>query len=110
MERLSAASVLMGIMLILFVALTMWGCFLFPYIARFEAGTKETLKNAAIMMVADIFSAILLVILYAAAVAMTLWIPLAGVFAPAVYMFFANQIIERVFAKYINPENTEVGD
>lgn len=54
-EVLPAAGVFMGITLVLTVVLVMWGCVLFPYIARFEAGLKQSLKNAAIIMLANLF-------------------------------------------------------
>ena len=106
-EVLPAAGVFMGITLVLIVALVMWGCVLFPYIARFEVGTKKALKNAAVMMLANLFWAILLVILLVAVIFMALRIPYVGVLAPTMYMYFANQILERVFRKYINPEDAE---
>lgn len=104
-EVLPAAGVFMGITLVLTVALVMCGCVLFPYIARFEVGTKEALKNAAIIMLANLFLGILLVILYGAAIVLSLRIPFVGILAPTVYMYFANRILEHVFRKYMTQEN-----
>lgn len=106
-EALPAAGVFMGITLVLLVVLVMWGCVLFPYIARFEAGWKQSLKNAAIIMLANLFWAIALVVLLVAVIFMALRIPYVGVLAPTVYMYFANQILERVFSKYIKTEESE---
>lgn len=105
METIPVARILLGIMIVMFAALNMWSLFVFPYIARFENGTKEAIKNAAIMMLANIFWAILLMVLYAAAVVMSLWLPVAGIFAPTAYMFFANRILEPVFQRYMAPED-----
>lgn len=106
-EVLPAAGVFMGVTLVLLVVLVMWGCVLFPYIARFEAGLKQSLKNAAIIMLANLFWGILLVILYGAAIVLSLRIPFVGIIAPTVYMYFANRILEGVFSKYIQQEQTE---
>lgn len=105
MQTVSAAGMLLGIMLALLLGFTMWVCFLFAYNARFEAGVKDALKNAAIMMLANFFWAILLAILLVAVIFMALRIPYVGVLAPTMYMYFANQILERVFSKYIKTDD-----
>ena len=89
------------------VALVMWGCVLFPYISRFELGTKQAMKNAAIIMLANLFWMILLVILFGAVIFASFKIPVVGIFAPTVYMYFANRILENVFGKYIGQESGE---
>ncbi len=107
MEAAPAAGAFLGILLVLLGFLVMWGCVMFPYIARFENGTKETMRNAAIIMLANFFWSVLLLALFAVAVLASLTVPSAGLFAPAVYMYFANRILEHVFRKYMTPEEQE---
>ena len=102
MQTVPGLGILLGIMLILLVAVVMWGCILFAYIARFEADLKTTMKNAAIMLQANLFWGIALVLVYGAVIYGTVRFPFVGAVAPTLYMFLANQILERVFDRYID--------
>lgn len=102
------AGVLQAVILAMFVLITMWVTYLFPYMARFEAGTKAVIKNCAIIMVANLPWSLLLLVLFAATVfAFVIFPGLGMLFAPIIYMVFANLILERVFRKYMTPEDLE---
>ena len=106
-EQIPMTTVWIGILIALFALVMMWGLFLFPYLARFENETKVALKNVAIILAANFLWGILLFAIFVIAVLVSLWIPLFGVFAPSVYMVFANYILEQIFKKYMTEEDLE---
>lgn len=94
------------IVFILMVALTtVWANYLFPYIARFENETKQVLKNCVLIAIANLPWSILLFVIFLAAVLALMWTPVAVFLVPAFYMVFANLILEKVFKKYMSPED-----
>lgn len=96
-----------GILIVLIVVaaiLLTWSGYIFPYIARFENTTRETLKNCAYLMVRHLpWSLALLAILLGSMVLFFL-VPFGLAFAPAVWGWTSNLVLERIFAKYI-PSN-----
>ena len=85
----------------------MWSAFLFPYIARFENTVKQTLKNAFLLMVRHLpWSLLLLVILIASALSIYI-IPVLLVVIPAVASIVFDFILERLFRRYMSPEDLE---
>ena len=89
------------------VLVTMWVTYVFPYMARFENHTKAVLKNSAIIMIANLPWSILLLVLFVISAGLFLLIPMFGMFAPALYVAFANLILERIFRKYMSEEDLE---
>lgn len=82
----------------------MWQLYVFPYIARFEDTTKTCLKNALRMMVANFVNSIkLLVIFLISTIIFIIFPPLIAVI-PVLYTMVSHAILERVFRKYISPE------
>lgn len=92
---------------VLMLFTTMWANYLFPYIARFENKLKATLKNCAIIALLNIWRTILVMILFVAAAAIIYVFPPATLIVPAVYMLLANLVLEKVFVKYMTPEDIE---
>ncbi len=81
-----------------------WFVFVFAYMARFENAMKATLKNAAIIAVSNPVSAVLVLVITAAALyAGWLLIPFVW-FIPAIAMVFLNLVLEKVFRKYMTEE------
>lgn len=93
------------VVIMLFV--TMWVIYLFPYLARFEIKTRLLLKNCALIAIGNIGKTILLLILLVAAVLICYVFPPALLLIPAVYMLLANYILEKIFLKYMSPEDIE---
>lgn len=94
------------IVFVIFIALLiMWTNYLFPYIARFENSMKQVFKNTALIALANLPWTFLLFVLWAAACVAVWILPPAVVFMPALYMFFANLILEKVFVKYMSEED-----
>lgn len=84
--------------------IAMWQLYVFPYIARFEDTTKTCLKNALRMMVANFGNSLkLLVVFVISAILFVVFPPLIAVI-PVLYSFVSHTVIERVFRKYISPE------
>ncbi len=107
-EKVGYAKVLLIIMMAFIVLITMWITYVFPYMSRFENGTKAVMKNSAIIMIANLPWSLLLLILFALATFGFLFVVGLGLFVvPIVYMVFANLILERVFRKYMSPEDLE---
>ena len=101
------AKIVLAFILAMIVLLTMWVTYVFPYMARFENHTKAVLKNSAIIMIANLPWSILLLVLFVISAGLFLLIPMFGMFAPALYVAFANLILERIFRKYMSEEDLE---
>lgn len=106
-EIIGFADILVAIIFALILLMTMWVTYLFPYMARFENGTKAVMKNCAIIMVANLPWSILLLVLFVATIIGFLLLPGLGMFIPAIYIVFATMILERVFRKYMTSEDLE---
>lgn len=111
MYQYAVAGVSYGKMYIIFVVLmafaAMWSIYLFPYIARFENTTKAIMKNAALIAIANFLKTLLLfVILVVAVLIVYLFMP-AIFIIPAGYMLLDNFILEKIFLKYMSPEDIE---
>ncbi len=108
LEGIGYAKVLLIIMMSLIVLITMWVTYVFPYMSRFENGTKAVMKNSAIIMIANLPWSLLLLILFGLAIVGFLFLPGLGlIVVPIVYVVFANLILERIFRKYMSPEDLE---
>lgn len=82
-----------------------WGCFLFPYIARFANTLKATLKNAVFLELRHLpWSLLLIVLLGVAAFAVWLIWPLIFL-VPALLCMLFDGILERIFRKYMSEED-----
>lgn len=105
---LMKANVLVTFLQMLCILLLFTGCiwmlYLFPYLSRFENPNKRAMKNAALLALANAPRSILLLILFAACVVGTAFLPLLNLFIPTLYMVFAVRILEPIFQKYMPPE------
>lgn len=106
-DAVKFAGVMQAFIIVLFLLLTMWVVYVFPYMARFENNTKAIMKNCALIMIANLPWSIFLLVFFVITVGVFLFIPMFGMFAPAVYISFANLILERIFRKYMTPEDLE---
>lgn len=100
----------MYISLAVAAVILMWVGYLFPHIARFQCATGQLLKNCELMVLLNFFRSALLVAALAAAVAVVLYVPLALLFAPGVYMWVCSYILEPVFRKYMSQEDQQEED
>lgn len=111
MFQFAKAGVSYGSLYIVFAVLmlivTMWANYLFPYMARFENTLKAVLKNCVIMALLNLGKSVVLLVLFLAALVVTYVFFPAIMILPAVYMLLANFILEKVFVKYMTPEDIE---
>lgn len=90
------------------VVVTMWGFYVFPYIARFENTTKNVLKNTLFIAISNIHWTLGITVLFIAMwVEIYLIMPIALIM-PVLYQFLKSIAIERVFKKYMTPEDLEL--
>lgn len=99
------APLLMVTSILIFAILSVWSLCAFPYMARFENPMKNMLKNSLVVALANMHWALLLLVLFAGAAVISFALPLLILFTPAAYMFLANRVLERVFRKYMCPED-----
>ena len=92
---------------VLMLIVTMWANYLFPYMARFENTLKAVLKNCVIMALLNLGKSVVLLVLFLAAFVVTYVFFPAIMILPAVYMLLVNFILEKVFVKYMTPEDIE---
>lgn len=91
-----------------FIALSamalVWFMYVFAYLARFENSCRATLKNAAIMAVANLGYSLAALVILAAALCVCWVLPLFTWFVPTIAMVLLNRVLERVFRKYMSQE------
>ena len=93
--------------LFLMAIITVWSLYFFPYVARFQNTTKNLLRNTLIISILNIQWTLLLAGLFAFAWALIYMYAPVGLIMPAMYHLFKIKIIERVFEKYMTPEDLE---
>ena len=98
-------AVVQTVLVTLAAYILIWGLYLFPYLSRFESPTKTVMKNCALIALANLPWSILLLAAFAVAAFGFACLPMLNVLIPALYMFCANIILEKVFRKYISPED-----
>ena len=106
-ETIPLFKILFLVFFVVMVFVTMWSLYVFPYIARFENTTKATMKNCVFISVANFPWTLLLLVLFVVAVAAFLFFPIGMLCVPGIYMILANRILERIFKKYMTPEDLE---
>lgn len=79
--------------------------FTFPYIARFEDRVGRTLKNSLFIMLLHLPKALLQLLLVAMfAFCIYRFFPVILI-APAAYMLLSTYLLEKIFRKYMSPED-----
>ena len=101
------APLLLTTALVILVIVVIWALCAFPYLARFENTTKATIKTSFVLSFANLHWSFLLLVFFVGSILLFFRVPIINLFAPAVYMFFANRILERIFQKYMRPEDLE---
>lgn len=102
--------ILFWFLVVLFILIGMWMTYLLPYIARFQNTTGQILRNSAIIMIRNILWSIQNFVIFVAAVILILMIPILLVILPVGCMVLTSMSLERVFRKYMTPEDLELED
>ena len=99
------------IVFIIFLAFEVaWALYIFPYMARFENKTKQMLKNTAYIAIANLPGTIILLVVFAGMALTAYMFPVIMIVVPAVFMLFANLLLEKVFRKYMSEEDLAAED
>lgn len=109
-QMTSFAKVIYVFLLVLIAFETMWVIYVFPYVARFGNTTKAIMKNCALIAIANLPRTIWLFIIFAVAVVAFIFVPMGFLFVPGLYMLIANRSLEKVFRKYMTPEDLKAED
>lgn len=91
--------------LIPFLLITMWAVYIFPSIARFSNPTKIVMKNCLLLAILNLPRSVLLVLIFVISVLLVLIVPMSIIFIPVVYMLLSGMILEKIFRKYMSPED-----
>lgn len=84
-----------------------WAVYIFAYSARFENGWKATMKNAAIIAVANLpWSFVVLALLIGASLVVYVS-PLMITLMPAAVACLCDMFLEKIFRKYMTQEDLE---
>ena len=93
------------VFLIFILLVILWANYVYAYLARFSNGTKAILKNGALMAVANLPRTGMLFVAFAVCAVLVAAVPVVIMVAPSCYMLIENQILEKVFRKYMTPED-----
>jgi len=109
MKKYAQAGIALGKLYIVFegfaILTALWTIYIFPYLARFENTTKNILKNSAWMALSNLPRSIFILILFVFLVVAVYYMPLILLVVPAVYQIVKNVILEKIFKKYMTPED-----
>lgn len=107
LEQDSPLGALYYFFLVLSAVVMAWIFCLFPYMARFEGSLREVMKKSFIIMIANIGWSALLVAIFVACFFLCNDLQFLYFFFPGGFAFLQNLILERVFRKYMLPEDLE---
>lgn len=93
------------VMLVITAIMVAWSCYLFPYAARFTNSVKDILKNSLIMAMMNMGSSVMVLLVVAVAI-IAMWSTAVGIlYIPTAVALAFCFIMERVFRKYMSPED-----
>lgn len=87
------------------IFVVMWAIYAFGYIARFQNNLKAIMKNCAFFVIRHLLRSVLLAIVFAASVALFMFLPIVIVILPTLSMFLMTVILESIFEKYMSDED-----
>ena len=109
MKKYAQAGIAIGRLYIAFegfaILAALWTIYIFPYIARFENTTKNILKNSAWMALRNLPWSILILMSFVFFLVVTYCVPVILLVVPAFYQMLKNLILEKIFKKYMTPED-----
>ena len=86
-------------------AILMWAVYVFPMVGRFQNPTKLVIKNSFLINLRNLPWSFLLACLCIISMVVVLLVPFALAYIPAAYMLISSFILERIFVKYMSPED-----
>jgi uncharacterized membrane protein YesL len=111
MRSVAEQAVVFQIMLYMFYVLIafliVWFYYTIAYQARFENSLKQDLKNAATIAFLNLPWSLLVLVIFGATVFAVMVIPIMIFLFPTVQILLYDVILERIFRKYMKPEDLE---
>lgn len=101
----SKLGALVVIFLIMAAFLMAWAFYLFAYMARFENTRKQSMKNAALIALANLGWTVLLIVIGVAAAFFMYVFPVSIFFVPGLFTLLESFVLEKVFWKYMSEED-----
>jgi uncharacterized membrane protein YesL len=92
---------------VLLVLLAVWFFYTVAYQARFENTLKNNLKNSAVIAFLHPLWSLLILLIFAVVVVLLWLVPFLIFLLPAVQFQLYDVILERIFRKYMKPEDLE---
>ncbi|MDY4970132.1 MAG: YesL family protein [Lachnospiraceae bacterium] len=93
--------------LVLSAAALAWVFYVFPYMARFEGGIRETLQKSFVFMIVNMGWSALLVVIFIACVLICNHMQFLLILFPGGFTLLQNVILEKLFRKYMKPEDIQ---
>lgn len=81
-----------------------WANYVFSYMARFEDKLRRIFRNTLVIMFVNLIWSLLVLIMFAVACYVVYIFPPVIVIIPAAYMVCLDDVVERVYVKYMTPE------
>ena len=105
----STGSILFGVFIAITFLLVCFSTYVFPILSRFDMTVKQLVKAGAFMSIRHLPSTLAMVIVTAAGIVGTLFIPLLIFIAPAAVVLINSFLMERILKKYMpkSEETTE---
>jgi uncharacterized membrane protein YesL len=92
---------------VLLALLAVWFFYTVAYQARFENTVKNNLKNAGVIAFLNPLWSLLILLIFAAMLVLVWMMPVLIFLLPAVQFLLYDVILERIFRKYMKPEELE---
>ena len=103
-QSIPAAGILLSMGGIIMGSVLAWSLILFPYQARFENTAATVLKNSSVLAFANAPRALLLLLCFAGAIAVSVYKPATVSLAVALYIWLTNKLLEPVFRKLMTED------
>jgi uncharacterized membrane protein YesL len=92
---------------VLLALLAVWFFYTVAYQARFENTVKNNLKNSAVIAFLHPLWSLLILLIFAVVLVLLWLVPFLIFLLPAVQFMIYDVILERIFRKYMKPEDLE---
>ena len=106
-DQSSVYTLLMYIFYVLMALMIVWFYYTIAYQARFENTLRNSLKNAGAIAFLNLPWSLPILLIFVLTVFVIILIPIFIFFIPAVQFLIYDVILERIFRKYMKPEDLE---
>jgi uncharacterized membrane protein YesL len=107
-EQATGFQVLLYIFYVLMAMMAVWFYYAVAYQARFENSLKNCLKNSGVIAFLNFPWSLLILVIFGLCAFAVMVIPILIFLLPAVQILLYDVILERIFRKYMKPEELEL--